>query len=326
MHPTVSVVIPVFNGAAFIARAVQSALDQRLPPLEVIVVNDGSTDGTMAALAGFCTAIKRISIPNGGVSHARNVGMQACRGELIAFLDADDVWHPDKLAYQVAALCAYPQAGFCCCNYLVLDKHRGRMVEHFSAFAKNKELVFDRPLVASALETLIAFNFVGTASTVMIRRTVIEATGLFNVHYRQAEDYDYWLRCARVTPFLVLSASLMEKKSHDTNLTNNSLETCLCHEQVLLALQARDLARPGSQRAIARAIGAALAAIDYEIANRLFDQGAAWRAFAYYCKGMRSRWSWSNFSAFSVLVCKKMARLLGLKRVHKPGAAQARLP
>src|SRR4051812_47467284 len=104
MGNTVSVIIPVYNGAAFITRAIDSALQQSHRPSEIIVVNDGSTDATLDVLAPYGGRIVLISIANGGVSNARNVGIAASTGELLAFLDADDSWHPNKLQMQVAAL------------------------------------------------------------------------------------------------------------------------------------------------------------------------------------------------------------------------------
>lgn len=112
MSNRISVVIPVYNGEAFIGRAIQSALDQSEKPFEIVVVNDGSKDNTAEKLAAFGSAITVISIPNGGVSNARNLGIKACHGELIAFLDADDVWYSDKLKLQLDIFDRYSEIGF----------------------------------------------------------------------------------------------------------------------------------------------------------------------------------------------------------------------
>src|SRR3954447_1295253 len=108
--PLVSVVIPVFDGEAYLAAAIESALAQTYEPVEVIVVDDGSTDGSAAVAARY--DVRMLRQPNRGVSAAYNAGVEAARGELIAFLDADDLWPADRLAIQVRHLLARPELGF----------------------------------------------------------------------------------------------------------------------------------------------------------------------------------------------------------------------
>ncbi|MGH7747450.1 MAG: glycosyltransferase family 2 protein, partial [Candidatus Dormibacteria bacterium] len=107
-EPTVSVVIPVYNAARFVTEAVDSVLAQTSPPLEIIVVDDGSTDETRARLAPYRGRIQYVLQPNSGTSRARNRALQAACGTLIAFLDADDRWLPEKLAKQLTCLAANP--------------------------------------------------------------------------------------------------------------------------------------------------------------------------------------------------------------------------
>lgn len=315
MSTTVSVVIPVYNGAAFIGRAIESALEQSHRPCEVIVVNDGSTDGTLDALAPYRGRIRLLSIANGGVSNARNLGMQASRGELVAFLDADDYWHPNKLQLQVAAMRAYPRAGLCCCDYVVLNKHLGHVVNHFSACRKG--MAFDRPFDHGLVAALIQCNFVGTASTVVVRRALCQQVGGFNVAYRQAEDYDYWLRCAALAPFIVLTARLMEKRSHDANLTNDGLETLQCHERVL-----QDLPRNAALSGLdAGRIPLALAHLRHDIARLLFEHGAYGKGVRYCALAVASHVSPGVLGRVASLLAKKSVRLLAGNR-----AAPRRLP
>jgi glycosyltransferase involved in cell wall biosynthesis len=318
MNSTVSVIIPVYNGALFIARAVQSALDQTYPPHEVIVVNDGSVDDTMSVLSVFGQKIKVISIQNGGVSNARNVAIRASSGEFVAFLDADDIWHRDKLKRQMAAFNEDLNVGFCCCDYSVLYKHIGRIVNHFSIIECAKNISYDTPLKTDPFEILIKDNFVGTSSNVIIRRSVLDTTGLFNVAYRQAEDYDLWLRCALVTDFMILSACLVEKKSHDGNLTNDFLDTLLCHERVLMAIRADSEAmlRRGSRWQTSQF---ALAKTRYQIGNLLFEAGQESKAFFYYLKGLLTWKSFANFRQFSYYVSRKMVRLISFGLVRNLG-------
>lgn len=113
----ISVVIPTFNRADRIARAVRSALEQTLAPAEVIVVDDGSTDLTRRVLSPFIGRIRYLLTPNGGVSRARNTGIAACRSEWVAFLDSDDVWHREKLVHQSLCVSATGmRVCFCACT------------------------------------------------------------------------------------------------------------------------------------------------------------------------------------------------------------------
>ncbi|MES2296665.1 MAG: glycosyltransferase family A protein [Pseudomonadota bacterium] len=319
MNCTVSVIIPVYNGADFIARAVDSALAQSHRPHEVIVVDDGSRDATRQVLAPFGQRIRLLCIPNGGVAHARNVGMQAASGDLIAFLDADDVWRPNKLALQLAALRAHPHVGFCCCDFHVYSPRARALARHFSLCKGAAELVFDQPLCAP-FPILVKVNFVGTASNVLITRALMQKVGLFNTAYRQAEDYEYWLRCAQFTHFILLSPVLLEKTTHESNLTNNSLETFLCHEQVLLALETKHA------QAIARGacLPAALARIRYEIAHQFFIRGATGRALRYYVAGLRSDWSLANALTFTYLLGRKLLRFASMGLLRSRATAQAK--
>src|SRR5512143_4014499 len=119
-EPLVSVVMPVYNGARYLRQALESALNQTYRPLEIIVVDDGSTDETSAILAEFGSRIRAIRQKNPGSAAARNAALQAAHGEIIAFLDADDLWLPQKLEVQVAYLRAHPDVELVATRWLTL--------------------------------------------------------------------------------------------------------------------------------------------------------------------------------------------------------------
>ena len=290
MNPTVSVIIPVYNGARLVGEAIDSVLRQTLPSVELIVVDDGSVDDTPAVLASFGARIRTLRLPQGGVSQARNAGMAASQGELLAFLDADDVWHRNKLARQVAALRCWPQAGLCCCDYLVEHRTRGQRVRHFEDALPQAGLAPAQQLVAAPQSALLRCNFVGTASTVLLRRSLATRVGQFDPRLSQAEDYDYWLRCARLMPFVLLATPLLDKRSHADNLTNNALETQQCHEQVLLAL-ANSGTLPADSRPL---LAEAMSQTRYRIARQLARHGAAQAALRYCLQGWHSHQSLGN--------------------------------
>ncbi|MEQ1622917.1 MAG: glycosyltransferase [Methylococcales bacterium] len=314
----VSIIIPVFNGEAFITRAIQSALNQSLNPFEIIVINDGSNDGTLEELAAFRNKIKVISIPNGGVSNARNKGILASSGDLIAFLDADDIWYENKLKQQVAIFEKFPDVGFSCCDFTYTTGNSNAILNHFARFKNDGDIDFDEPLKSSALEVLIKHNFVGTCSNVMIRRDVLNQVGLFNTNYKQAEDYDLWLRCALVTKFVLQFEALLEKKTHDANLTNNFLETLLFHEKVLLSLQSNTQAKVQIIK-IQDQYLRALALVRYDIGNLFYEANQRIKAFEYFFCGLHTAYTTANIKSFIYFFGRKFIRTLsfGLVRNNK---------
>lgn len=312
----VSVIIPVYNGAKFIAKAIDSVLAQHYPVHELIVINDGSKDETPRILEGYGSRIKAVHIPNGGGSNARNTGMSMATGDVIAFLDADDVWRADKLAVQMAALQAHPEVGFTCCNFLTLDGATGQVVPAFDRLKGPLGLNFEAPLKRSALAVLIEANMVGTCSNVVIRRSVLEQTGLFNTGYRQAEDYDLWLRCALVTGFLLQEACLLDKVTHDDNLTNNHAEMLLFHEQVVEQFWLQNQHHPLVAQQTAR-IKQALIDVRFDLGGALYNKGHKARAFDYFFKAFKTRPDFKNAMRYGWAVCKKLVRSLSGDRIKR---------
>jgi glycosyltransferase involved in cell wall biosynthesis len=317
MNSDVSVIIPVYNGQSFIARAVDSVLRQTLPAAEIIVVNDGSTDETLAALAPFDGKICVITTPNRGVSSARNTGFLASTAGLIAYLDADDVWHEDKLARQITFLAQHPGTGLCCCDYVTDDGAGKKSDRHFARVAK-----YGGGGVAQwwrdPLRALVHGNFVGTTSTVLVRRSVLNAAGPFNTRYRQGEDYDLWIRCAQSIRFAIMSDVLLTKIGHDSNLTNDQIEMFSYHELVLDGhIKAQTFRQvPGGQ---AEAM-LALATIRYQLANLYFEAGGYSTSASYYVKALRTRSSPRNAWLFAYHTSRKLGRILSFGKLRAKAA------
>ncbi|MEN9893345.1 MAG: hypothetical protein RLY78_3640 [Pseudomonadota bacterium] len=270
--PRVSVVIPVYNGERFIARAIDSVLAQSHPVADIVVVNDGSHDGTAEVLRHYGDRLTVIDVPNGGVAQARNLGLARTRGELIALLDADDVWRAHKLSAQIDALRRHPDVDFTCCDYEAVHPAIGPRDTHFEHVRRLHPPVFNR-VVPRPVRTLIDINFVGTCSNVLFRRSLLGRVGLFDPRLRQAEDYDLWLRMATTGNFYLQSDVLLEKITHDDNLTLRYDETLQYHEAVLHKFHAQQnelFARdPGLQAAHTRAV----ADVRYQIAGLLLAKG-----------------------------------------------------
>lgn len=192
MSPTVSVVIPAHDAMPELIEAVESALAQDRPADEVIVVDDRSKDGSGDAVrARFGDRVRVLAGTFGSAAAARNAGWRAARGEWVAFLDADDLWTPDKLSASLALLAAAPHADWCFSDGTVraLD---GR--EHDSLFALWAEV--EEPYCGRPVAELIEVNFVLTSS-VVARRSALEALGGFDESLTHAEDVDLWIRLSR---------------------------------------------------------------------------------------------------------------------------------
>lgn len=317
MDSDVSVIIPVYNAQSFIARAVNSVLRQTLRAAEIIVVNDGSTDGTLAALAPFGGRIRVINTLNRGVSSARNTGFRASTAGLIAYLDADDEWHEDKLARQVAFLVQHPGTGLCCCDYVSDDGAGTKSDSHFARVEKHGGggvAQWSR----DSLRALIHGNFVGTTSTVLVRRSVLGAAGPFDTRLRQAEDYDLWIRCAQSTRFAIMSDVLLTKIGHDSNLTNNQIEMFRYHELVLDGhIKARTFEQIRGGRAEALL---ALASIRYQLANLYFEAGCHSASAGYFVKALRTRSSPRNVWLFAYHASRKLGRILSFGKLRAKAA------
>lgn len=185
--PRVSVVIPAYNAAWCVGRAIDSALAQTFEAREIIVIDDGSSDDTPGVLAAYGAGIRAIRQPNAGLSRARNAGIAAARGRYVAFLDADDWWLPTKLERQVALLDTDPGLVFCSTAAELRDEH-GRVLNTWAC--GNSQ--------APALEAIFAHNayVAGSGSAVMVRREAILEAGGFDPDLASLEDIDMWMRLA----------------------------------------------------------------------------------------------------------------------------------
>ncbi len=208
--PTVDVIIPVYNGARFIVACIQSVLDQRYPVAQVIVVDDGSTDDTVAQIQPLAdTRVTLLRQPHTGVSAARNMGIKASQAELVAFVDADDIWHPDKLARQVALFQEKREAEktlpiiYCGYRHILEDG------------SDSSEPCFEPHLEGHVFEDLLADNLIsGSNSTVLVARECLEKTGLYNETLTACEDWDLFLRLSQYYPFYYVPEPLVSIRLH----------------------------------------------------------------------------------------------------------------
>ena len=195
-RPLVSVVVPAFNARNTLVRTLQSVSAQTYRNIEIIIVDDGSTDDTAAIAKNFCAQDKRaklISQENGWVARARNAGIAAATGEWIAPLDSDDLWHPEKIESQVeAALRAPDLPGFVYCWFHLIDEEDW-VIGSSEAYSARGQVI----------DQMLYFNFVGNGSSILINRAALNVVGLFETGLKSAggcEDLDMQLRLARNFP------------------------------------------------------------------------------------------------------------------------------
>ena len=221
--PLVSVVIPAYNCADFIAEALDSVVGQDYPAIEVIVVDDGSTDDTCDIVTRYRGAVTLIRQANAGAAVARNEGMRRARGEYVALLDADDVWLPGKLRLQVGHLGRHPNVAMCCTGWHLLHPDAAGGY-HFERPAAPESVPVD-PKCAGWIYCQLLLECEVWTSTVLMRRDFGERVGGFDPGLRRGQDYDYWLRASRLTRIDRLDAPLAlyrmqvahDRKFPDTN-------------------------------------------------------------------------------------------------------------
>ena len=206
--PAVSVIIPTFDRRRRVVEAVRSVLGQTRPPAEVIVVDDGSRDATLASLGLLMaeqaswrggTRLRLLASANRGVSAARNLGIRRAHGEWIAFLDSDDAWLPEKLARQLEAVAEQPELLICHCDEIWI--RNGRRVNPRRIHAKRGGWIYEHCLPRCAI----------SPSSVMLHRRLIEEVGLFDESLPACEDYDLWLRVCAHHPALYVDEQLVRK-------------------------------------------------------------------------------------------------------------------
>ena len=239
--PLVSVIIPTYNRARQVCNAIDSVLAQAYRPIEIIVVDDGSIDDTSSAVAGYGDAVRYLRQENGGPSHARNTGIASARGEVIAFLDSDDLWYPEKLARQVEVLRGDPRIGAVDCSFFLLDRGGSTVFP----------VIRGPECEGNALEVMLLRGRC-TSSTILIRTSCLREVGPFNEHLRGAEDWDLWLRLARRYRMAWISTPLTILRDFGDGGHKNVSQMVYGREYVLRQHLTPDVSRPVRRHALAR--------------------------------------------------------------------------
>ncbi len=226
---SLSVVIPCYNAACYLASTVDSVLQQNAPDLEVVIVDDGSRDGSAALIRqryGSTSNVRLVEQANQGVAAARNRGVREARGEWIAFVDADDIWLPGKLCAQMDLLTMQPQARMAYTAWQVWPSAAPLPTPDFLADLQAQADDAARWSGATGwIYPHLLLDCVVWTSTVLAHRSVFDEVGLFDRTLRIGEDWDLWLRASRVTPILRVPRPLALYRMHAANITQGRLET-----------------------------------------------------------------------------------------------------
>ncbi len=205
-QPNISVIIPTYNRAHILPRALDSVLAQTQLPIEIIVVNDGSTDGTKSVLSNY-PGLKIIDQQHSGVSAARNIGLEHTNGEWIAFLDSDDEWLPEKLEQQWAAICNDDKL---ICHTEEIWIRNGKRVNPMKKHQKYGEYIYEKCLPLCVI----------SPSSVMIHQSVFNDIGVFDESLEVCEDYDLWLRiCSKYSTLFISEPLIVKYGGHEDQLS-----------------------------------------------------------------------------------------------------------
>jgi glycosyltransferase involved in cell wall biosynthesis len=210
----VSVIIPCHNGAAFLAEAIESALSQTIPALEVIVIDDGSTDATADVVACY-PQVQYVYQQQQGVSVARNLGLKLSQGEYIVFLDHDDRLMPEALEIGLEAFCLHPNSGF------VFGTCKNINANGTPVQASNRS-VLERPYELPIYPSILKGNSIHPPARHLIHRSVFEQIGGFDTSLVVAEDYDLYLRMAAAFPGYCHNQPIVEYREHQASASSTA--------------------------------------------------------------------------------------------------------
>ncbi|HUW28692.1 MAG TPA: glycosyltransferase [Sulfuriferula sp.] len=201
-HPTVSIIMPVYNGAKYLASAIESALAQTWPTIQLILVNDCATDNSAEIIQRYLPDPRityLVNATNSGVATSRNVALQHATGTFIAFHDQDDLWLPNKLELQMVALQQHPDVGLLHTRYARIDTE-GTLLPEYRVLDKDAfGNCAAETMVSDVFEEIFISNDIQPLTSI-IPKKVLDEVGLFNPDLPGVDDYELWLRIARRYP------------------------------------------------------------------------------------------------------------------------------
>jgi len=212
-RPSVSVIIPTYNRSAYLVGAIESVLSQSYCDLEIIVVDDGSTDNTQDVISGYGDRVRYLFQENKGPSSARNLGISAAEGDLIAFLDSDDLWRRDKLEKQVELFEQNSNIGLVASGHDLVNE-RGELISNYSLKSTELKQLHKKQMLRNLFST----------PSVIVRKSCFQSVGVFNEKLYFAEDWDMWLRIINAYDSAFINAPLVTIRKHSESITREYSE------------------------------------------------------------------------------------------------------
>lgn len=228
MISLVSVIIPVYNGDKYIGSAIDSVLKQDYPNIEIIIIDDGSTDNTESIVKAYGNKIKYFYKENGGEASARNHGLKVAKGEFIAFLDCDDLYRKDKISKQVKTLLENPKCGFIYNDVDVINDYN----DFLYTLKSEDEFVNREDMLAYVLYRQI----IPATASIMIRQNCLDSSIYYTEKYSNSVDYFFSIRLLMKTKGKYLKESLYLYRRHEGNLTNNHNKQKECEKNIVKEL------------------------------------------------------------------------------------------
>ena len=301
--PVVSVIIPVYNSQEYLGQAIDSVIGQRYQgELQIIAVDDGSTDESPAILRSYGGDVEVYTQKNAGSAVARNNGIRRARGDYVAFLDADDVWHPDKTRIQIDHLQDHSHVGIVYASLLFAAPEQYESLKDFlehplevgpvGIVEEASGWVYTKFLKESLLQT----------SSVIMRRSLIAAVGEFDSRLRKGQDYDYWIRASRETEFHKLVPKLSAYRLSDDGITKKPSSRNYGAIVVESALSRWGRVGPDGSKVSALDIRRRLGELWFDFAYLHEKEGSASMAAAAYLKSLRYE-PWRIRRLLKLLVC-----------------------
>ena len=237
----ISVIIPTHNRADLIGATLDSVLAQARPADEVIVADDGSTDGTAAVVASYGARVRHLRRPRSGHCAVRNAGWGASSGDALCFLDSDDLLLPGALGALEGALAASPEAALAYCRAQIINGD-GSLRTPLWEMADAEGMVWPR---------LVQGNFIRSPGCALVRRARLEQAGPWDVSLKNNVDWDVWLRLAESSPFVRVDAPLFQYRIHGGNLSKDPVKMYVGSALMFRGHLARHRRDPARRREIA---------------------------------------------------------------------------
>lgn len=309
---TISVIIPAYNVTNFIDDAINSVKAQDIRDLQIIVVDDGSTDGTAEQVAAKHPDVELIRKTNGGAATARNSGIAAAKGQYLAFLDADDIWLPGKLSAQLRHLQAEPEIQLVCTGFERWQPTAGGSYPPLEPIIAETNQIsatqIDTELSGWIYHRLLLDCYVWT-STVMLRRSLLETIGTFDESLRLGQDYDFWLRASRVTAIHMLRRPMALYRQHPNSATVRGATVNYGARVITRAVKQWGYSSPNGERVPHKQVRDRIAGIHFALGYRHFAQNEYRLAMRDFSSSLtRSPWqprAWAYVLLCSLLMLKR---------------------